>query len=316
MNKNNNPVSNAHDNFFRTAMANKKVAKDFLKAHLPEDIRRVIDLDNLNFQPRSHIDDIRKETIVDILYKTKIADREGYVYLLLEHQSRPDELMPFRILKYICNIISQDLEQTRKKTIPLIYPMVIYHAERPYPYSTDIRDLVDAPKELVDRYFLKPFHLIDLAKIDDQELKRHAWAGALEFALKHIFARDILPYLEDIAQLLHRIDQSGGRDYILIVLQYILERGQVADVHSFFDLINNKVSPDVKENFMTLAEKLELRGELRGEQRGMLMGEQQKTLEVAQKMLSENIEYSLIAKITGLSLNEISELQSNAKVSA
>ena len=79
--------------------------------------------------------------------------------------------------------------------------MVVYHAETAYPYSTDIKDIVDAPRILIDRYFLKPFQLIDLARIEDEELKTHAWSGVMEFVMKHIFARDILPYLQDIMQI-------------------------------------------------------------------------------------------------------------------
>ena len=207
---------------------------NFLLLHLPEALSAVTDLENLQLQQRSHIDDMRNESTVDILYKTTIAGHEAYLYLLLEHQSTPDELMAFRMLKYTCDIIAQYLKTTKKKTIPLIYPMVIYHADRPYPYSTEIRDIVDAPRELVDSYFLKPFQLIDLGQIEDKELKKHAWAGVMEFALKHIFARDIMPYLRDIAELLHNIDQSGGRDYVAIVLQYVLERGELSRSASIF----------------------------------------------------------------------------------
>ena len=45
----------------------------------------------------------------------------------------------------------------------------------------------------------------------------------MEFALKHIFSRDILPYIKSITQLMHELDDHGGRDFIAIVLQqYIL----------------------------------------------------------------------------------------------
>jgi hypothetical protein len=54
-------------------------------------------------------------------------------------------------------------------------------------------DLVDAPKEWVEAYFLKPFTLIDLNKIEDEELKQRSWAGVMELTLKYIFARDMLP---------------------------------------------------------------------------------------------------------------------------
>ncbi len=232
--KSDKQVVHAHDKFVRTVMADRRVACEFFTIHLPIEIRQVIDLSNLKLQPRSHIDDMRNESTVDILYETTIAGQEGYLYLLIEHQSTPDELMAFRMLKYTFDIIAQHLKITKKKTIPLIYPMVIYHADRPYPYSTDIKDIVAAPRELVDRYFLKPFQLIDLGQIEDEELKKQSWVGVMGFALKHIFKRDIMPYLQDFAESLHNIDGSGGRDYVAIVLQYILERGELKDRGAFF----------------------------------------------------------------------------------
>src|SRR3990167_306780 len=90
-------IAHAHDQFFRTVMSDKRVAREFLQVHLPADIQHAIDLDHLILQPRSYIDDVRKESMVDILYQTKIGGHEAYIYLLLEHQSTPDELMPFRI---------------------------------------------------------------------------------------------------------------------------------------------------------------------------------------------------------------------------
>lgn len=79
--------------------------------------------------------------------------------------------------------------------------MVIYHGS-PYQFKTNIADLVDAPKELVEQYFLKPFQLIDLNQIADETLKQSTWSGIMEFILKHIFERDMLPFLRNIAPLL------------------------------------------------------------------------------------------------------------------
>ena len=70
----------------------------------------------------------------------------------------------------------------------------------------------------------------------------------MEFVLKHIFARDILPHLNDIAQILHQLDKAGGRDFIEIVLQYLLERDELSDKDAFFKLIDTKVSHEVYES--------------------------------------------------------------------
>lgn len=110
-------------------------------------------LGQLEMQPRSQINDVRQESAVDVLFKTVIEGHEAYIYLLLEHQSTPDPLMPFRMLKYMCNIIDHHLKTHGGKKIPFIYPLVIYHGKRKYPFSTDLNDLVDAPPSVIDHYF-------------------------------------------------------------------------------------------------------------------------------------------------------------------
>lgn len=306
MNKNNkNQISNAHDQFFRTAMADKRVARDFLMAWLPGELCQRMDFAQLEIQPRSHINDVRQESAVDVLFKTMIEGHEAYIYLLLEHQSTPDPLMPFRMLKYMCNIIDHHLKTHDGKKIPLIYPLVIYHGKRKYPFSTDLNDLVDAPPSLIDRYFLKPFQLIDLGQIDDETLKQHAWSGVMEFALKHIFARDILPFLKDIADTLHQLDNAGGRDFIAIVLQYLLERGELSDKEAFFKLIDTQISHEVGEKIMSLAEQLKEEGRIEGKLEGELEGKQ----EIAKRLLEENTDPAFVAKVTGLSLDKIKLLQ-------
>lgn len=303
-NDNNKQITNAHDQFFRTAMADKRVARDFLQSWLPKDIYQSVDLEKLEIQPRTYINDVRKESAVDVLFKTEIEGREAYLYLLLEHQSTPDKLMPFRLLKYMCNIIDHHITThgtKHDKIIPLIYPVVIYHGKRKYPFSTNLSDLIDAPQSLIERYFLKPFQLIDLGQIDDETLKQHAWSGVMEFALKHIFARDILPLLKQITETLHQVDNAGGRDFVAIVLQYLLERGELSDKEAFFSLIDTQISHEVGEQIMSLAEQLK--------EEGRIEGELNKEKEIVKRLLDEGAEPVFIAKITGLSLDKIKSLQ-------
>ena len=121
MTKNNkNSINNAHDQFFRTAMSNKQVAREFLRTWLPSELCQLVDFDQLEIQPRPQINDLRQESEVDVLFKTTIDGHEAYIYLLLEHQSTLDPLMPFRLLKYLCNIIDQHLKVHDKDKIPLI----------------------------------------------------------------------------------------------------------------------------------------------------------------------------------------------------
>lgn len=51
--KNSELVTNPHDQFFRQAMQDKRVATEFLKVHLPADLSVRIDFNTLSLQPRS-----------------------------------------------------------------------------------------------------------------------------------------------------------------------------------------------------------------------------------------------------------------------
>lgn len=62
-----NRITHAHDAFVRTVLSDLRIASEFFKIHLPDEILKLIDLDNLVLQPRSYIDDVGKEAIVDVV---------------------------------------------------------------------------------------------------------------------------------------------------------------------------------------------------------------------------------------------------------
>lgn len=295
--KNNDLRRNHHDQFFRKSFEDPRVAREFLKTWLPSELLLLTDLDSLALQPRSHINALRKETVVDVLFKAKVEKEEAYFYLLLEHQSTADKMMAFRILQYTLNTIDYHLKKYGGQKIPFVYPLVVYNGNRPYHGPTDINDLVDAPKPIVSRYFLKPFQLLDLNCIDDEIIKQNTWAGIMLFVLKHIFERDMLPFIEDIVSILQKMDTKNGVDYAGIVLQYILQRAELSNKEKFFDLIHENLLSETEENLMTIAQQLINEGELGGILKGKL--------EVARNMLSDGFDPAAIKRVTGFSLKEM-----------
>lgn len=297
-------------------MSDKRVAKEFFESHIPEDLKKNIDLDHLELQPGTFIDDLRQESIADMLFSTKINNHETLLYLLVDHQSKPDELMAFRILKYTCNIIDQHLNTKKTKKIPLILPMVVYHGIQTWKYSTNINDLVDAPKYLIEAYFLKPFILLDLNKIEDDVLKKNIWSGVMELTLKYIFERDMLPYLSDIVKILKILKRQNGKKMIENVLVYILDRGEM-NQDAFISLIKKEFSDETGERIVTVAEQLIAKGMKQGLEKGLERGLKQgiekgineEKIFIAKRLLSEKVDDLFISKVTGLSLKKINELK-------
>ena len=304
----NNVIISEHDKTFKAALSNVRVARDFLEAHLPKDLLAVTDLEHLELQDRNFLNELREEAEVDVLYKTLIDGREAYLYLLLEHQSSIDKLMPFRVLKYIVHVMDRHVKLTGKKVLPLVYPLVVYHGRKKWPYSTDIREIVDAPKEFIDRFFLKPFHLIDLGHIDDEELKRHATAGVVEFIFKHIHDWDMLPAIREAADLMRRIVEGGGRDVVAIMLQYALSRGEISKDDEFYSIIREKISPEVEETVMSLAQKIKQEGIQEGIREGIREGIYKNQLQTAISMLAEGADPKFVARHTKLTAEEVGKL--------
>lgn len=275
--------------------------------HLPEDIQKSIDLNNLKFQSRAHIDSVRKESIVDVLYKTTVKEQAAYLYLLLEHQSTPDELMAFRLLKYSCNIMEEHLKNAKKKRLPLVYPMVLYHAKRPYPYSTDIKDIIDAPRTLIDQYFLKPFQLIDLSQIDDEKLKQRSWSGAMNIALKYAYANDLASCLKALSGLLHDITLSDDEDYIGMVLQYICGYSKLETPEAFHEFIQTTIPLHDGETYMSINIVKYFKDEGRSE--GITQGQLTEKTRIARCLLAEGADIDFVARITGLAREKLHEFQ-------
>jgi len=119
----------------------------------------MMDKDSLHLCEGSYIDKSLRRKFSDILYRATFNDEVGYIYLLVEHQSEADKMMPWRILQYTVNIMEKHLILHNTEALPLVFPLVLYHGKKRYPYSTDVRELVAAPSALIDTYFLKPLQV-------------------------------------------------------------------------------------------------------------------------------------------------------------
>lgn len=177
-------IHQPHDKFFKANLKDKRVAIDFLKSSLKPEIFSKLDINSLQLTEKSFIVPQLREIHSDIIYKCIINNLPGYLFFLLEHQSTADPLMAFRFLHAIVSLSYEHLIQGYKK-LPIILPFCMYHGEKsPYPYSTCLYDCYDDP-EFAREVALKPFQLIDLTVISDEEIKTHGLVGLMEMLFKH-----------------------------------------------------------------------------------------------------------------------------------
>lgn len=249
-------INSPHDRFFKTAMSDIRVAKAFFEHYLPASIRSEVDLNSLELCPNSYIDQTLDLSSSDVLYKVTIAGKTAFLYLLCEHQSSVDHFMPLRIWEYIVSIWRDHLKQTQSKTLPLVVPLVFYHGSRPYNGPQDIRDLIQAPQELIEKILFKPFHLIDMHHIADETLREQRWVGIMAFVMKHISAREFMVFIQSFSDMLQFLQQeSRAIGYIEALLKYIVEAGNTDQPKAVADILREGLSNPGGE-IVSIADKL------------------------------------------------------------
>ena len=187
--------------YSRQFLTHPDVARDFMELHLPAELRAICDLSTLKLESGSFVEDDLRQYFSDVLYSLKTTAGEGYVRVLIEHQSSPDKHMAFRLIRYAVAAMQRHLEAGHKK-LPLVIPVLFYTGKRsPYPYSTRWLDEFDDP-ELAGRLYSQAFPLVDVTVIPDDEITGHRSMAALTLLQKHIHQRDLAELVDRLAPIL------------------------------------------------------------------------------------------------------------------
>ena len=261
------------------------------------------------------ITDIKlRSRMSDILYSVKTKTGNISIYFLIEHQSRPDKMIAWRMMHYAFCTMNQHLQQGYT-SLPLVVPILFYHGKRkPYPFSVNWLDCFPL-STLANQLYLNNFALIDLNSIDDEILLTHRKAAVMEIV-------NSCDDLDKLAMLLSKaINQKNCSDEDTIaVVQYLFSIMDAAD----FESIINKIAEQVdnhRETIMNIAWRLENKGFKLGKMEGIEIGKNEGIeigknegieigkkivqIQLAKNLLKENVELEFIERITGLSIQEL-----------
>jgi len=295
-----------HDALFKKYLGDLTVARDFLAVHLPPSLRERCDLNSLAMVPGIFVEDDLSSHCSDMVYSLKIRDGSGDINCVIEHQSRPEKRMAFRMMRYCIAVMHQHLKQGGK-TLPVIVPLLFYHGlSSPYPYSTCWLDCFADPV-LAKSVYIQPFTLIDVTAMSDREILTHKRAAVLELLQKHIRNRDMLEVSSSIGSMLNEWPVSD--ELVRALLYYIVECGNTSDPNQFLRNIAAKAA-NHQEDVMTIAQELQHRGLKQGIKQGIEQGEKNAALRFARQLVSDGVEHAMVKRYTGLSDSEIKLLAS------
>lgn len=294
----------SHDGFFKANIHRKEVLHDFLYVRIPVKIRSMIHFQSLDRVDPNTVNKHLKKYERDTSYRGVLKNGVE-VFILIEHQSSPDRLLPFRMLAYNVMLIQEYLlrvkdENKPLKHLPLIVNVCLYHNQKPcYPYPLDLKECFSIP----DFASVPTCKLLlhDLTITHEEEIWKSNHASIMEIMFKYSHSEEMVEALKRLGDVrIMKIIGKLGNDYLGVILTYASKFKWGKDI---FDYLESILEPK-KETIMSYREELIKVGEARGERRGEKKGR----LKVAENLLLCNIPTTQVSKFTELPLSEVKDL--------
>ncbi|WP_024803336.1 Rpn family recombination-promoting nuclease/putative transposase [Nocardia sp. BMG51109] len=271
------PPKNPHDAYFRQVLSHSDAAAGELRAVLPEAVSAQIDWKYLQLQSCSFVPAELRSRYTDVLFRTRWAGRDAFVYLLVEHQSKTDRLMAFRMLEYVVAIWSRYLsENSTARQLPAVIPVVV-HADPTgarWTAPTEVADLIDVDpgmRAALAGYLPRMgFVLDDLATLDVAALcsrepaRVRVMLTMLKTAPGNRHLDRVLSLL--MGDLKALAAEAGGRTELIRLMEYICTVGETG-VDDLLPVVD-RLGPETKEAMVTTAEQLRTEGRAEGRAEG------------------------------------------------
>ena len=306
-----NDLHHPHDKLFRTVFSDTTEAAGFLRAYVPETLRRELDWSTLTLLDGSFIDEALRESESDLLYQIEhSSNREPVqVYILFEHQSSPDAWMRFRLLKYCCRIWDHSFRDTPEQAqLSPIVPLVFYQGKRKWQHSPEFAELF--PEVMRDWSFVPHFAhtLIDQSGLEPEAVQGGVKGRLLQLLLMAAFRQPLREALEQAAQLLAALPPSGGIDYLRVFVRYVVATQDTEAVKAFGEAMQRHAAGSGGE-IMTYAQELLQEGKQEGRQEGERKGKIEGQIETIENLLKAGVEWAVIASATGIDEKQLASLK-------
>ena len=305
-------INQEHDKIFRTILDKKENAALIIN----KAIDAKIEIKDIEKYKNSFVNKVFQNREADIIYKMK----DKNIFFLIEHQTKIDYSMPFRILEYEVAIMKSAIDMNKIKTknykLPLVISIVLYTGNRKWnaaEYLQKSQETLRNIKEDVGKY-----NLIDVNNLTEKELlEDDTFITKMMLIEKsknteetvEIFEKVIERTKEEDKDVLIRIikivfKEKLGDDEVERLINKI-EEGREKEVLAVVDMIRRE-----NQMYIDMGRK---EGKKEGKIEGKIEGIKEKSIEIAKKLLSKNTSKKEIIEITGLNEKEIDKILKETK---
>ena len=259
-------VNNPHDKLFKETMTRRENALSFFREYLPADVVSQADWRTLRIVKETFVEPELKERFSDVAYEVRLGGRASFVYLLFEHQSRHDRLMPLRFHHYMGGLWDLWVKQNPGRfVLPAVVAILFYHGREKWSTGTQFQDMVET-SPLTEKYVPKfEYVLRDLSEFGDEDVKGNVALRLFIDVSRRIFRPDFGERFDELLPLFAELSRKRtGMEYLETVLRYVYEVRDDVDPKETENKLVGVVDEEAKEGVVTVAEKLRKEGEIRG----------------------------------------------------
>lgn len=204
------------DKSYKIILENKEEASKFINKTLKiNNTRYEIKKEELEKYNRSFITVDFRTKESDIIYKIKNKN----IFILIEHQSKVDKTMPYRILNYCVEIIRNAIDIKQMNSVnykmPTVYPIVLYTGKRKWNVKKSFEDSQDKLKGVRREKFTQ-YNIFDINEHSEEEL----WKEDNFLSKMLLFEKAKTD--EEIEKFIDKIDKNKLTDINRNVLKHVI----------------------------------------------------------------------------------------------
>ena len=302
-------IHHEHDKIMKKILSNKKEAVKFINRTV--NLQNKVTPESIEIYNKEYITDSLEIRQADVIYKLK----NNNIFFLIEHQSKVDYSIPYRILEYKTEILKYNVDKERMKQkdykMPLIIAIVLYTGKESWKVKQEFLQVQEeCSTYLKEKLGISSFYILeDINKISEEELlKSNNFLEKIFLLEKSKSKEDLKENFIKIIQKLKREEQEGKitkedkeefeEDIIKILVPKIGQEEIKEQIEKSREGVEGKMELAVTR--MIAKENQAIR--VKSKREGKIEGMTQKSMEIAKKlfeihMTAEGLTEKAVAKL-------------------
>lgn len=242
----------------------------------------------------------------DVVYKIK----EKNAFILIEHQSKIDEKMPYRLLEYYTEILRTTDEKSGG--MPVVIPIIIYTGDEKWKtngYISEKQEIIEGYEE--GRLNIK-YNLVQANNFETKELLNKGTMLANAMIIEN--SNDTEELIENLEKIIQNINRQENfkklRNIVKYILRGILKKEDIEKIEKMIDEKEEEHTMDelierIKRNDKKKMDEIAKNAMKDGMSKGM----KKALIKMTKKLKELNIPLEQIIQVTGLTEERIKNIK-------